>query len=110
MSAYRYLIRLSLQAATLATVTGKVVAVKEPRCRGTPRHADWEKPMCQLRKYTLKDRKSLDFSRNVVYPRHFVSFAKFGMAIRGIWTAHDPVHLTLHLPHNALDINPALTA
>ena len=66
--------------------------------------------MCQLRKYTLKDPKSVDFSRNVVYPRHFVSFAKSGMAIHGIWTAHDPVHLTLHLPHNALDINPALTA
>jgi hypothetical protein len=32
------------------------------------------------------------------------------MAIRGIWTAHVPVHLTLHLPHNAMDINPALTA
>jgi hypothetical protein len=64
--------------------------------------------MCQLRKYTLKDRKSLDFSGNVVYPRHFVCFAKFGMAIHG--TAHDPVHLTLHLPHKAMDIDPALTA
>jgi hypothetical protein len=53
--------------------------------------------MYQLRKYTLKDRESLDFYRNVVYPRHFVSFAKFGMAIHGIWTASDPVDLTLYV-------------
>jgi hypothetical protein len=53
--------------------------------------------MYQLRKYTLKDRDSLDFYRNVVYPRHFVSFAKFGMAIHGIWTAPDPVDLTLYV-------------
>jgi hypothetical protein len=53
--------------------------------------------MYQLRKYTLKDRESLDFYRNVVYPRHFVSFAKFGMAIHGIWTAPDPVDLTLYV-------------
>jgi len=53
--------------------------------------------MYQLRKYTLKDRESLDFFRNVVYPRHFVSFAKFGMAIHGIWTAPDPVDLTLYV-------------
>jgi hypothetical protein len=53
--------------------------------------------MYQLRKYTLKDRESLDFFRNVVYPRHFVSFAKFGMAIHGIWTASDPVDLTLYV-------------
>jgi hypothetical protein len=32
--------------------------------------------MYQLRTYTLKDRESLDFYRNVVYPRHFASFAK----------------------------------
>ena len=53
--------------------------------------------MYQLRKYTLKDRDSLDFYRNVVYPRHFVSFAKFGMAIHGIWTAPDPVDPTLYV-------------
>jgi hypothetical protein len=53
--------------------------------------------MYQLRTYTLKDRESLDFYRNVVYPRHFVSFAKFGMAIHGIWTAPDPVDLTLYV-------------
>jgi hypothetical protein len=53
--------------------------------------------MYQLRKYTLKYRESLDFYRNVVYPRHFVSFAKFGMAIHGIWTASDPVDLTLYV-------------
>jgi hypothetical protein len=53
--------------------------------------------MYQLRKYTLKDRESLDFFRNVVYPRHFVSFAKFGMAIHGIWTAPDPVDFTLYV-------------
>jgi hypothetical protein len=53
--------------------------------------------MYQLRKYTLKDRESLDFFRNVVYPRHFGSFAKFGMAIHGIWTASDPADLTLYV-------------
>ena len=53
--------------------------------------------MYQLRKYTLKDRETLDLFRNVVYPRHFVSFAKFGMAIHGIWTAPDPVDLTLYV-------------
>lgn len=53
--------------------------------------------MYQLRKYTLKDRESLDFYRNVVYPRHFVSFGKFGMAIHGIWTAPDPLDLTLYV-------------
>src|ERR1700748_943201 len=53
--------------------------------------------MYQLRKYTLKDRESLDFYRNVVYPRHFVSFAKFGMAIHGIRTAPAPVDLTLYV-------------
>ena len=53
--------------------------------------------MYQLRKYTLKDRESLDFFRNVVYPRHFVSFAKFGMAIHGLWTAPDPNDLTLYV-------------
>lgn len=52
--------------------------------------------MYQLRTYTLKDRESLDFYRNVVYPRHFVSFAKFGMAIHGLWTAPDPLDLTLY--------------
>jgi hypothetical protein len=51
----------------------------------------------QLRTYTLKDRESLDFYRNVVYPRHFVSFAKFGMAIHGIWTAANPLDLTLYV-------------
>ena len=53
--------------------------------------------MYQLRKYTLKDRESLDFLRNVVYPRHFVSFAKFGMAIHGLWTAPNPLDLTLYV-------------
>jgi hypothetical protein len=53
--------------------------------------------MYQLRIYTLKDRESLDFFRNVVYPRHFVSFAKFGMAIHGLWTAPNPVDLTLYV-------------
>jgi hypothetical protein len=53
--------------------------------------------MYQLRKYALKDRESLDFYRNVVYPRHFVSFAKFGMAIHGLWTAPNPVDLTLYV-------------
>ena len=53
--------------------------------------------MYQLRKYTLKDRESLDFFRNVVYPRHFVSFAKFGMAIHGLWTAPNPLDLTLYV-------------
>ena len=53
--------------------------------------------MYQLRTYTLKDRESLDFYRNVVYPRHFVSFAKFGMAIHGIWTAANPLDLTLYV-------------
>jgi hypothetical protein len=53
--------------------------------------------MYQLRKYTLKDRESLDFFRNVVYPRHFVSFAKFGMATHGLWTALDPNDLTLYV-------------
>jgi hypothetical protein len=53
--------------------------------------------MYQLRTYTLKDRGSLDFFRNVVYPRHFVSFAKFGMAIHAIWTAPDDLDLTLYV-------------
>jgi hypothetical protein len=53
--------------------------------------------MYQLRKYTLQDRESLDFFRSVVYPRHFVSFAKFGMAIHGLWTAPDPNDLTLYV-------------
>jgi hypothetical protein len=53
--------------------------------------------MYQLRKYTLKDRESLDFFRNVVYPRHFVSFAKFGIAIHGLWTAPDPNDLTFYV-------------
>jgi hypothetical protein len=53
--------------------------------------------MYQLRTYTLKDRASLDFFRNVVYPRHFVSFAKFGMAIHGIWTAPDDLDLTFYV-------------
>ena len=53
--------------------------------------------MYQLRKYTLKDRESLDFYRNVVYPRHFVSFAEFGMAIHGIWTAANPLDFTLYV-------------
>src|SRR6476619_451858 len=53
--------------------------------------------MHQLRKYSLKDRESLDFFRNVVYPRHFASFAKFGMAIQGIWTAPDPLDFTLYV-------------
>jgi hypothetical protein len=53
--------------------------------------------MYQLRTYTLKDRGSLDFLRNVVYPRHFVSFAKFGMAIHGIWTAPDDLDLTFYV-------------
>lgn len=52
--------------------------------------------MYQLRTYTLKDQESLDFYRNVIYPRHFASFAKFGMAIHGIWTAPDPLDLTLY--------------
>jgi hypothetical protein len=54
--------------------------------------------MYQLRKYTLKDRESLDFYRKVVYPRHFVSFAKFGMAIHAIWTAPDDLDLTFYVP------------
>jgi hypothetical protein len=33
----------------------------------------------------------------VVYPRHFVSFAKFGMAIHGIWTAPDDLDLTFYV-------------
>jgi hypothetical protein len=53
--------------------------------------------MYQLRTYTLKDRDSLDFFRNVVYPRHFVSFAKLGMAIHGIWTAPDDLDLILYV-------------
>jgi hypothetical protein len=53
--------------------------------------------MYQLRKYTMKDRESLDFFRNEVYIRHFVSFAKFGMAIHGIWTAANPLDLTLYV-------------
>ena len=53
--------------------------------------------MYQLRTYTLKDRGSLDFFRSVVYPRHFVSFAKFGMAIHGIWTAPDDLDLTFYV-------------
>jgi hypothetical protein len=53
--------------------------------------------MYQLRTYTLKDRESLEFFRNVVYPRHFVSFGKFGMAIHGIWTASDDLDLTLYV-------------
>jgi hypothetical protein len=53
--------------------------------------------MYQLRRYVLKDRESLDFYRNVVYPRHFVSFAKFGMAIHGLWTAANPLDLTLYV-------------
>ena len=53
--------------------------------------------MYQLRKYTLKDRESLDFFRTVVYPRHFVSFAKFGMAIHGIWTAPDDLDRTFYV-------------
>ena len=53
--------------------------------------------MYQLRKYSLKDKASLDFLRDVVYPRHFASFAKFGMAIQGIWTAPDPLELTLYV-------------
>ena len=52
--------------------------------------------MYQRRTYTLKDQESLDFYRNVVYPRHFASFAKFGMAIHGIWTAPNPLDLTLY--------------
>jgi len=53
--------------------------------------------MYQLRTYTLKDQESLDFYRNMVYPRHFASFAKFGMAIHGIWTAPDPLQLNLYV-------------
>jgi hypothetical protein len=53
--------------------------------------------MYQLRTYTLKDRESLDLYRNVIYPRHFVSFAKFGMAIHGLWTAPDPKDLNLYV-------------
>ena len=53
--------------------------------------------MYQLRKYTMKDRESLDFFRNEVYPRHFVSFAKVGMAIHGLWTAPDPNDLNLYV-------------
>jgi hypothetical protein len=53
--------------------------------------------MYQLRTYTLKDRESLDFFRNVVYPRHFVSFAKFGIAIHGLWTAPDDLDLTFYV-------------
>ena len=32
--------------------------------------------MYELRRYTLKDKKSPDFYRNAVYPRHFANFAK----------------------------------
>ena len=53
--------------------------------------------MYQLRTYALRNRESLDLYRNVIYPRHFVSFAKFGMAIHGIWTAPDPHDLTLYV-------------
>jgi hypothetical protein len=53
--------------------------------------------MYQLRTYTLKDRESLDFFRNVVYARHFVSFAKFGIAIHGLWTAPDDLDLTFYV-------------
>ena len=51
--------------------------------------------MYQLRTYTLKDREGLDFFRDVVYPRHFASFAKFGMAIHAIWTVPDDLDVTL---------------
>jgi len=33
----------------------------------------------------------------VVYPRHFASFAKFGIAIHAIWTAPDDLDLTLYV-------------
>ena len=48
--------------------------------------------MYQLRTYTPKDRESLDFFRNVVCPRHFVSFAKPGMAIHGMEAAPLSTH------------------
>jgi hypothetical protein len=41
----------------------------------------------QLRVYTLKDTASLEAFRTVQYPRHFASFAEFGMSIQGIWTS-----------------------
>lgn len=53
--------------------------------------------MYQLRTYTLKDRESLDFYRNVVYPRHFVSFAEFGIAMHGLWTSANPDDLHLYV-------------
>jgi hypothetical protein len=43
--------------------------------------------MYQLRVYTLKDTTSLEAFRTVQYPRHFASFAEFGMSIQGIWTS-----------------------
>ncbi len=43
--------------------------------------------MYRLRVYTLKDSASLAVYRDVYYPRHFGSFAEFGISIHGIWTS-----------------------
>ena len=43
--------------------------------------------MYQLRVYTLKDTAALEAFRTVQYPRHFASFAAFGMSIQGVWTS-----------------------
>ena len=43
--------------------------------------------MYRLRVYTVKDSASLAVHRDVHYPRHFGSFAEFGISIQGIWTS-----------------------
>jgi hypothetical protein len=42
-----------------------------------------------LRIYTLTSREALDIYKDVIYPRHLVSFEKYGIRPHGFWTVPD---------------------
>ena len=45
----------------------------------------------EIRVYTLRNRRALDFYVNEIYPRHLGSFPLFGIEAHGFWTAREDV-------------------
>jgi hypothetical protein len=45
----------------------------------------------EMRVYSLRTKKALDFYASMVYPRHLDNFGLFGVEAHGLWTQKDDV-------------------
>lgn len=57
----------------------------------------------ELRTYQLVSKDALETYRNVVYPRHLLSFIKFDIGLHGIWTdktRDDTLYVLVSHPEN----------